>query len=65
MPSCNILGELVIIEKLKPANCVCTKNQIAFCDVDYLSKLVASLYRSVCMRVNLVKSRARAHLFDL
>lgn len=43
VPSCNLLGELVIIEKLKPANCVCTKNQIAFCDVDYLSKLVASL----------------------
>lgn len=43
VPSCNLLGELVIIEKLKPANCVCTKNQIAFVMQNYLSELVASL----------------------
>lgn len=28
VPSCNLLGELVIIEKLKPANCVCTKTKL-------------------------------------
>lgn len=30
VPSCNLLGELVIIEKLKPANCVCTKTKLLF-----------------------------------